>query len=112
MWLACEEDSGVRHSVVALTVVALFSGAVACGGGTFFISASDDGVSFFAVSGMVSVVHLTIINGGQVTVVTLIDTGRTQTMSFCGNVVAQFPSNTFVKAIYKHGSGCDIVLQV
>ncbi len=97
---------------MAVTIVALFFGAVGCGGGTFFISVTDDGVSFFSVSGTVSVVYLAIINGSQVTVVTLIDTGRAQTMNFCGNVAAQFPSNAKVNATYKHGSGCDIVVQV
>jgi DUF4097 and DUF4098 domain-containing protein YvlB len=95
-----------------ITVIALASGAVACGGGIFFISTSDDGVIFFTASGTVSVVQLTIINGSQVTVVTLIDTGAAQTFNFCGNVVAQFPTNTFVKATYRHNGDCDSVMHV
>jgi hypothetical protein len=103
----------VRLCAVGFLIVALFSGAIACGGGTFFVSATEEGVSFFAVSGSVSVVQLTVINGGQVTVVTLLNTGAAaQTFTFCGNVVAQFPTNTFVTVTYQSSVGCNTVIQV
>lgn len=102
----------MRRFAVAVVLLALFSGAVACGGGTFFISASNEGVTFFTVSGTVSIVQLTIINGGQFTVVTLLNMGTAQTFTFCGNVVAQFPMNTPVKVDFKRNGSCDIVLQV
>jgi|APFre7841882630_1041343.scaffolds.fasta_scaffold88284_2 hypothetical protein len=102
----------MRRFAGTLAVIALLSGLVACGGGTFYISTGDGGVIFFTASGTVSVVQLTIIDGGQVTVVTLIDAGTAQSFNFCGNVVAQFPTNTFVKATYKHNGGCDSVMHV
>jgi hypothetical protein len=102
----------MRRLAVAVVVVALLSGAVACGGGTAFISVTNGGVTFLAVSGTVSLVQVTIIDGGQVTIVTLTDAGNAQTFNFCGNVAAQFPSDAFVKVNYRHNGGCDTVLQV
>jgi hypothetical protein len=102
----------MRRFATAIIVVALLSVAVSCGGGTLFISATDNGVSFFAVSGTVSIVQLTIVNGSQVTVVTLIGSGTAQTFNFCGNVVSQFPSNAFVNVSYSQNGVCDTVVQV
>jgi len=102
----------VRRFAGTVVAIALVLGAVACGGSQFFISTGDGGVIFFTASGMVGVAQLTIINGSQVTLVTLIDTGTTQTFDFCGDVVGQFPTDTFVKATYKHSGACDTLVQV
>jgi hypothetical protein len=102
----------MRRFTIAIVVVALLSFTVTCGGGTFFISATNGGVSFFTISGTVSVVQVTIIDGGQVTVVTLMNTGNAQSFNFCGNVASQFPTDAFVKVSYRPNVGCDTVLQV
>jgi len=102
----------MRRVAVSIVVVTLITLTLACGGGTFFISATNNGVSFFAISGTVSVAQVTFVDGGQVTIVTLLGTGTAQTFNFCGNVASQFPPNTFVTVNYKHNVGCDTVVKV
>ncbi len=68
---------------------------------------------FPEVSGTVSIVHLTIIDGNvQVTAVTLINSGSAQTLNFCGNVVSQFPNNTFVTVTYTQGNSCNSIVKI
>jgi ABC-type uncharacterized transport system permease subunit len=104
----------MRRLAVALVVVALVGALVGCGGGVLFVSGrSEFGRSEFAASGFVSIVHLTIIDGNaQITVVTLLNSGTAQTLTFCGNVVAQFPSDAFVTVTFRQASGCNTVVGV
>jgi hypothetical protein len=102
----------MRYLTVGLFLFGLLSGVVSCGGGTFFISSNDHGVSFFTVSGTVSIVQVIIINGGQVTVVTLLNPGAAQTFNFCGNVAGQFPFGTSVTITFTQNGRCNTVLQV
>ncbi len=68
---------------------------------------------FPVVSGTVSIVHLTIIDGNvQVTAVTLINSGSAQTINFCGNVVSQFPVNTLVTVTFTQTSSCNTVVKL
>ncbi len=100
----------MRRLAVAVAVAVLVVQLAACGDGTVVVGARTD---FPAVSGTVSIVHLTIINGGvQVTAVTLINSGSAQTLNFCGNVVSQFPSNAFVTVAYTQGTPCNTVIKV
>jgi hypothetical protein len=68
-------------------------------------------------SGVVSIVHLTFVatpNGKSdtVTVVTLLQTGSAQDLTFCGSQVTQFPVNMFVTAKYTQGQPCSTLISV
>lgn len=93
-------------------VFALVTGAFSCGGGTFFFSTDGENFKFFTVSGTVSIVQLTIVENGHITVVTIIDSGTSQTLNFCGNVVDRFPVGTFVTVRFGEGAACSNVVQV
>jgi hypothetical protein len=61
----------------------------------------------------VSIVQLTVTgNQTQVTVVTLLNNGFGQTFNFCGNVVNQFPLETFVRVNFNEGTPCSGLVQV
>lgn len=71
----------------------------------------------FVVCGTVSIVHLTVAsdgNGGSVTVtvVTLLQTGTAQTLTFCGSQVSQFPMDTLVTAKFTQGTTCSTLISV
>jgi hypothetical protein len=73
--------------------------------------------STVTASGTVSIVHLTFAsdgNGGSVTVtvVTLLQTGGAQTLTFCGSQVSQFPMQAFVTTSFTSGSTCSNLLTV
>ena len=102
----------MRRLAVAVLFLALVVGSLSCGGGTFFISTNGHDVTFLSVSGTVTIVRLTITSDGQVTVVTLVNSGDAQTLNFCGNMVGQFPTNTFVTVNFTHNGGCENVSQV
>jgi hypothetical protein len=68
-------------------------------------------------SGVVSIVHLTFASDGNgssitVTVVTLLQSGSAQDLTFCGSQVAQFPINTFVTAKFTQGPTCSTLISV
>src|SRR3569832_1259845 len=99
----------MRRHAVALAVLALLVQLAGCGG-TVVVGGRTD---FPEVSGTVSIVHLTIIDGNvQVTAVTMINSGSAQTLTFCGNVVSRFPSNSFVTVTYTQGNSCNTVVKV
>ncbi len=100
-----------RLTAVLLLVVSL----VGCGGVTAF--------GFFtnfhsaSTSGVVSIVHFTVISGPggtleNVTIVTLIQNGSSNINTFCGDVRNQFPMNTFVTVMFNPGNTCNTVVQV
>jgi hypothetical protein len=60
----------------------------------------------------VSEVELVVVNGITITTVTFTDAGTAQTFRFCGDVVRQFLTRSFVIATYKHGGGCETVESV
>jgi len=95
-----------------LVLFAAVLGALSCGGGTFFVSTGGNGVSFLSVSGTVSIVQLTLVNDGQVTVVTVLNDGTAQTLNFCGNVVQQFPSGAFVTITFVQNGSCNNLVGV
>lgn len=101
----------MRHLALALVLFALIVGSLSCEG-VFFASSNGVGVLLLTTSGTVSIVQLTVINGCQVTVVTLLNTGQAQTFNFCGNVVGQFPYGAFVTVTFTKSSGCNSVSQV
>ena len=64
-------------------------------------------------SGTVSIVHLSFTSDSQqVTVVTLVQSGSAQTLTFCGSQVSQFPMNTFVSASFTAGTSCNALVSV
>jgi hypothetical protein len=97
-----------QFAVMLLAFVLL--GALACGGGTLFISTGSHGTSFIAVSGTVTIVRLTFTSDGQFTVVTLVNAGNAQTFNFCGNTVGQFPPNTFVSVKFTQNGSCNNIV--
>ena len=68
------------------------------------------------VSGFVSGVQLITVASNattiQVTVVTLQQTLGFTTMNFCGNVVAQFPMNSFVQVSFNPGQPCSTIVVI
>lgn len=70
-----------------------------------------------SASGTVSIVHLSSTSDSQgsstqVTVVTLVQQGGAQTITFCGSQVSQFPMNTFVSASFVAGNSCNTLVSV
>ena len=100
----------MRRSALTVIVIAILLGTAACGGTAFIISSGGDTV-FFA-SGTVTFVQFTINDGVELTVVILTNGGLDQTFHFCGDLTAQFPTDSFVRTRYKHSVGCDTVVQV
>jgi hypothetical protein len=97
-----------RGSISFVLAFTLFLSA--CGGGTFFVSHGPGGTNVLFVSGTCSTVQQTAIvgPGGSlivVTAVTLFSNGSATTTNFCGNIVSQFPLNTFVSVQFTNGSG-------
>jgi hypothetical protein len=67
-------------------------------------------------AGMVSIVRLTFAFDGNtlvtVTVVTLLQSGTAQTLTFCGSQVNQFPMDTFVTTRFTPGRTCATLVTV
>jgi len=97
------------RTFVCILLVA--SGALGCGGGTLFIDTSPNGTNVIAVSGTCIDVHIISIVGSDrqlttITVVTLLNDGRSSSFNFCGNIVNSFTLNTFVSVSFTTGSTC------
>jgi hypothetical protein len=87
------------------------------GCGTVVVRGALNSDNSIVASGMVSIVRLTFAsdgNGGSitVTVVTLLQSGTAQTLTFCGSQVTQFPMDTFVTAKFTAGSTCSTLVSV
>lgn len=89
-------------------------------------SAGCDGVAFFAafqpygstvtISGVVSIVQITTIQGSTgvttVTVVTFVQPGTASTIHFCGNLGSQFFVSTFTTVTFTQGPACGSVVTI
>ena len=100
-----------RLAAVLLLAVTL----AGCGGVTSFSFFSNPGLA--RTSGLVSIVHFTVVSGPggtfvNVTVVTLVQNGFSNTTDFCGDVRNDFPMNTFVNVNFNPGQPCATVVQV
>ena len=98
--------------VAVLLLVAMLAG---CSGVTSFSFFSNPGSA--RTSGVVSIVHFTVVSGPggtfvNVTVVTLLQNGFSNTTDFCGDVRNQFPMNTFVNVSFNPGQPCGTIIQV
>ncbi len=105
----------MRHMRFAALVVVLglISASLGCGGTTFFFFSSGHSATFASISGTVSIVQLTTGTGGTViTAVTLLTGANAQTVNFCGNVVGQFPVNTFVTVHFNQATPCSTIVEV
>jgi hypothetical protein len=65
----------------------------------------------------VSIVQLTVISGSNgtsisVTLVTLLQPGAAQTLTFCGTQNSLFPMNTFVQVQFFSGADCSNIVLV
>ncbi len=94
-----------------LSLALLLSGC-----GNVFVRANWNGGNQ-TVSGVVSVVQLTVVIDGnnvstQVTVVTLLDNMGASNFSFCGDQRTQFPPNRFAQATFTPGQPCSTLLAV
>ena len=88
---------------------------IVCGCGAVRIQgALGPGVE--TVSGFVSGVQVIAIGSNgttvQVTVVTLQQTLGFTTTNFCGNVVAQFPMNSFAQVSFNPGQPCSTIVAI
>ena len=100
-----------RWVSVLLCVLLIVSSVLGCGGGTFLIGTGSNGTSIIAVSGTCIDVHVSTIvgNDGQlitITVVTLFNNGRSNSLNFCGNIVDQFILNAPATVNFTTGSPC------
>lgn len=98
----------MRRSLAVILVLAIVVPALGCG------AVSINGmVNFGTISGLVSIVHVTVINGNvTVTAVTLVNNNASNTQNFCGNVASQFPMNSFVTATFNPGTTCGTIITV
>jgi hypothetical protein len=102
----------MRLLSIAVILSLLLSG---CGGSTTIGFISNPGAA--TATGVVSIVHLSIIGGPggtsvTVTAVTLIDAGNASDFNFCGDHVNQFPMNQSVTATFTPGSNCGTIVSV
>ncbi len=98
-------------------VVPLLVGSLLLSGcGAVIVNGTINGDTVTA-SGLVSIVRLTVVSNGSgtsvtVTVVTLIQSGTAQDLTFCGSQVNMFPMNTQVTATFTQNSTCSTLISV
>ncbi len=102
----------MRRVAAVLLLVVLLPG---CNGITSFHAFFTPNLA--TASGVVSIVHFTVISGPggtfvNVTLVTLVQNGFGATDTFCGDVRNQFPLNTFLTVNFTPGQPCGTVVQV
>jgi hypothetical protein len=74
--------------------------------GAFFVGGAIH-PSTQTVSGLVTLVHVSISSdGSSITVVTFISSGTSTSVDFCGDQHNQFPMNQFVNATFNPGTPC------
>lgn len=102
----------MRRLAAVLLLVVFLPG---CSGVTSFRAFFTPSIA--STSGVVSIVHFSVISGPggtfvNVTIVTLVQNGFGTTDTFCGDVRNQFPMNTFVTVNFTPGQPCGTVVQV
>ena len=100
-----------------LVLLVLASLTLAGCGGTVVVRGALNPGGTVTTSGTVSIVHLSFTsdsqgNTVQVTVVTLLQPGTAQTLTFCGSQVAQFPMDITVSAKFVPGDSCATLVSV
>jgi len=65
------------------------------------------------VAGAVSIVQVSATSGGtSITVVTLMQSGAADTLTFCGDQRRRFPVDQVVRVTFSAGSSCDSVIAI
>jgi hypothetical protein len=105
----------MRRLVASILVSSLVCTAL-CGCGAIRIQGFV-GSDFSTVSGFVSSVQVTNVPGagGTVIVVTIVTFQQTLgsiATSFCGNLGAQFPTNSFAQVSFKPGQPCSTIVAI
>ena len=94
----------MRRAVILLALA-----LAGCGGFTF--QSNPLPANAITVTGLVSIVQLTVVNDGNgtlvnVTVVTLQQSGGAQTLTFCGTQSSQFPMNQNLRDSFVPANTC------
>ena len=97
------------RAVFAITLIGLLA-FTACGGVAFHAT-TQSGSTIQTTSGFVSIVQFSAVGNGNgtnvdVTFVTLTQPGTANQLAFCGNVVNQFPMNSFVQVNFTPAPTC------
>jgi hypothetical protein len=100
-----------------LFALLVLSSLLLAGCGTVVVRGALNGDNVVVASGVVSIVRLTFASDGKgtsitVTVVTLLQSGTAQTLTFCGSQVSQFPMDAFVTTRFTSGTTCSTLLTV
>ncbi len=78
-----------------------------CGGGTFFVGGNFNPGTTTFVSGTVSFVQLTVVNGDvNVTIVSLVQKATTNAVTLCGNQASLFAMNSAVQVTFTPAQPC------
>ena len=97
-------------STLSLGLLACLLTTVSCGD-IFVRGAIDTGTQ--SLNGTVSVVQFNVGSDGVlITIITLTSDGMTNTVDFCGDQRALFPSNSQVQVSFTPGTPCANVLAV
>ena len=97
--------------LLVLCLIMIFTGC-----GNIFIRGAVP-VSFSTVSGLVSVVELSTVIGNngttvEVTFVTLLQTGTSSLIAFCGDQRGHFPIEQTVRADFNPGQTCASIVTI
>jgi hypothetical protein len=100
----------VQRLLFVLLVVSCLLWCAGCGN-VFVGGAIRPGVN--TVSGLVSIVQLTIVDGTvQVTFVTFLENGTSSTFGFCGDQRNRFPMNQNVRTNFNPGQPCGTIVTI
>jgi hypothetical protein len=99
---------------LVLSILCLVLALAGCG--NIFIRGALPATSS-TVSGSVSVVQLSAVIGEngttvQVTFVTLLQSGVSSTVGFCGDQRSQFPMQQIIRAEFTQGTPCDSIITI
>ncbi len=104
-----------KAALICCLVSLLVIGPVGCSGFAFVTSFQPVG-SILTVSGVVTIVQITTIQGPAgittITVVTFIQQGNASTINFCGNVGNQFVVNALATVNFTQGGSCGNVVTI
>lgn len=102
-----------KTSLTLCLIGLLVLGPVGCSGFALVTSFQPTN-SVLTVSGVVSIVQITTIQGPAgittITVVTFIQQGSASTIKFCGNIASQLVVNAFVTVNFTQGQSCGNVV--
>ncbi len=99
----------MQRLLAALLVVAFILLCVGCGN-VFVHGVIQPGIS--SVNGLVSVIHITVVDGKTVTVVTFLGGGTSSIIGFCGDQRPRFPMNQDVRTDFRPGQPCNSIVAV